>query len=102
MIRIFWLSVILIAFIFKAIKTIVHKVLKQIFKYVAHMTYEWCILVLVACIYINVAYPNWSYVDYIWMSPIASLMILLIFETFTTPDISMQHYNKPTELCENF
>ena len=54
-------------------------------KYIVKMTYEWAVLIVLMCIAHNAFYPASPFRDYIWIAPIASLMILLAIEAFNEP-----------------
>ena len=79
------------------------KFLARIPRYISKMTYEWSIIVFTLCALNNIFYPGSPYVDYVWIAPIASLLLLLLVETFhETPVNHPRPHHKHETLCENF
>lgn len=103
MIRLFWLTVITFHYLIVAVDVTL-KFLAHIPRYIAKMTFEWPILVFALCIFANIFYPSSPYGDYIWIAPIASLLILMFAETFREPPTvhPRPHHHKHETTCENY
>ena len=90
MIKLFWKSIVIISSIMLAFKNF-RIYVKNVIKYVIHMSYEWTIISILFCMYANILYPNWQYGDHLWILPIASLLIILLVNALTEEQYHPRH-----------